>query len=230
MQIVQKPESYLEGKSVFLGDDKQLTVLTKELAEKLNEDEIAEFSKKCDVNPFEDEVTAKWLGRNLLVSSQSTVSEYLNDISLFLETLRKELNEEYLMILGGFNVPWLCQDNDYLPVKQALKYLANQIDDTFSGGFLLNKNELFEFIPHLFWFIRCNASLPEFYLSYPNSRVIISICKYGVLHVDFFGHEEKDKVLKLSSYLNFREVKTCQDPIKFDDFNGRELHFKNDKT
>ncbi len=140
-----------------------------------------------------------------------------------LENLRQKLNEDNLMILGGCNTPWLYQDNDYLPVKKALNYLEEQVGKSFDGGFLLKENELKEFIPHLFWLVRCNASLPEFYISYPKSNTIINICKYGVLHFEFYSKDEKDAVLQLSSSMKFQRVETCYAPINFDDFEGRNL-------
>ncbi len=223
MQLAQQPDLYVEGDCVLLNDDKKETVLTKEQAENLNKEIIQEFKQGCDADLFEYKSPLEWISRSLLISSKETVSEYLNDIYLLLEAIRKEIDADYLMILGCFNIPWLYQDNDYLPVKEALKYLKLQIDDTFGGGFLLNKNELRQFIPHLFWLIRCNASLPEFYISYPNSNTIISICRYGVLHFEFFDKKEKNKILNLSSLMKFKEVTTCYDPIDFDEFEGRKL-------
>ncbi len=221
MQLAQQPDLYIEGESVFLNNDE--TILTKAQADELNKEIIEEFKQSCDVNLFENEISLKWISRSLLISSKVRASEYLYDISLLLNAIRKEMDAEYLMILGGFNIPWLYQKNDYFPVKEALNYLKYQIDDTFAGGFLLNENELKEFIPHLFWLVRCNASLPEFYISYPHSNTIISICRYGVLHFEFFDEKEKNKILNLSSLMQFKEVETCYDPIKFDEFEGRNL-------
>ncbi len=224
MQLARKPDLYVEGESVLLNDDdKEETVLTKAKADELNEEIIEEFKQKCDVNFFENSSSLKWISRSLLISSKVHASEYLDDISLLFNAIRKEIEADYLMILGGFNIPWLYQNNDYFPVQEALKFLRHRIDDTFAGGFLLNENELKEFIPHLFWLIRCNASLPEFYISYPNSNTIISICRYGVLHFEFFDEKEKNKILNLSSLMKFKEVETCYDPINFDEFEGRNL-------
>jgi hypothetical protein len=127
------------------------------------------------------------------------------------------------MILGLQNTPWLYQENEYLPVKNALDYLSQKIDKDFDGGFLLNGKAIIEFIPHLFWLVRCNASLPDFYISYPKSKTVVSICKYGVLHFDFYNHNEKIKILKLMSDLNFKELDNCYDQIEFDIFEGRQI-------
>ncbi|MCO5273368.1 MAG: hypothetical protein M9900_00440 [Flavobacteriales bacterium] len=219
-----KPEPYEEGESVILdmNDDKG-TVLTKELADKLNEEQNQEFEQNRDSNPFTNPKPLQFIESRLIISSKDNTTEYLNDIANSLENIRLELGETNLMILGVQNTPWLYQENEYLPVKNALNYLSKKIDKNFDGGFLLNGEAILEFIPHLFWLIRCNASLPYFYISYPKSKTVISICKYGVLHFEFYNQNEKIKILKLMSDLNFKELDNCEDPIEFDVFDGRQI-------
>ena len=224
LQMNYKPELFEKGESIILDiDDDEGTILTKELVEKLNRRQNEEFETNRDVNPFKNSEELKFIGSRLAISSKDNTTEYLIDIANFIEKIRTELMETDLMVLGIQNISWLYQDNEYLPVKKALNYLKQRIDNKFCGGFLLSKDEIKEFIPHLFWLTRCNASLPYFYMSFPKSKTVITICKYGVLHFDFYDKNEKLKILKILSEKDFKELDSCEDPIDFDDFDGRKI-------
>lgn len=224
LQMSYRPDPYEEGESILLDIDDEIgTILTKELAESLNREQNEEFEKSIDKNPFTESDKLQLIDNRLMASSKRDSLDYLIDIAKALEKIRIELKESELIVIGIQNIPWLVQDNDYPPVKNALNYLKQRIEKEFSGGFLLKEDEIIEFIPHLFWLTRCNASLPYFYMSFPNSKTVITICKYGVLHLEFYNQNEKLRILKILSDLNFVELNDCQDPIEFDLFNGREI-------
>ena len=214
-----KPEPFGEGESIILEiDDDKGTILTKELAQKLNQEQNDEFEINRDKNPFDNPEELELIEKLLIISSAKSKTAYLNDIAKLLENIRVELEETDLIILGVENTPWLYQDNEYLPVRKALDYLEQRIDKTFNGGFLLRDNDIYEFVPHLFWLVRCNASLPYFYMSYPKSKTVITLCKYGVLHFEFYDESEKAQILKILSDFNFKEIESCDNPINFNDF------------
>ena len=229
LQLSYKPEPFEEGDRVdsvsfnLEGDDEGIAILTKETAKKLTIEQNEEFEKNRDKNPFSNPINLDFIESRLIISSKKKSEDYLNDIARAFEQIRIELNESDLIVLGVENIPWLFQENDYQPVKKALNYLKGKIDIDFNGGFLLREESLLEFIPHLFWLTRCNASLTYFYMSFPNAKTMISICKYGVLHFEFYDQEEKLKILKLLSDQNFKELDECGDPIEFDNFDGRRI-------
>lgn len=224
LQFSYKPEPFEVGQSVILElDDDEGTTLTEELAEKLNREQYEEFEKNRDTNPFPNSEELVLIENRLIISSKENAGEYLSDVSNSIEQIRLELKETDLIVLGVQNTPWLYQENDYLPVKNALNYLKQRVNSEFNGGFLLKEESLLEFIPHLFWLTRCNASLPYFYMSFPKSKTIISICKYGVLHFEFYNQDEKVRILQILSDLNFKELDSCGDPVEFDNFDGRRI-------
>ena len=229
LQLSYKPEPYEEGDRVdsvsfnLEGDDEGTAILTKEIAKKLTIEQNEEFEKNRDKNPFSNSINLDFLESRLIISSKENSEDYLYDIARALEQIRMELNESDLIILGVENTPWLIQENDYQPVEKALDYLKGKIDIDFNGGFLFREESLLEFIPHLFWLTRCNASLPYFYMSFPKAKTFISICKYGVLHFECYDQNEKIKILQILSDLNFKELESCGDPIEFDNFNGRKI-------
>jgi hypothetical protein len=224
LQMSYKPEPFEEGESIILeSDDDQGTILTKELTEKLNREQNEEFETNRDVSPFMNSEKLEFIESRLVISSKDNTTEYLIDIANSIEKIRIELKETDLIVLGTQNTPWLYQENEYLPVKNALDYLKQRIDNKFCGGFLLSEDEIQEFIPHLFWLTRCNASLPYFYMSFPKSKTVITLCKYGVLHFEFYDKNEKLKILKILSDKDFKELDSCGDPINFDEFDGRKI-------
>ena len=220
-----KPDEneYVVGNKIILDNSNKTTVLTKELVESLINEELKHFNDNRDKSPFKSKLELNFIESRLLISSQKDSKNYLSEIALSLEKLRSELNEDYLLILGDWNTNWLNQDNDYKPVFNALNYLKRFIDKDFNGGFIFFGNELVEFISHLFWLIRCNASLPYFYMTFPKSETIITLCKYGVLHFEFYNEKERKIILAKLKEINFQEIKRCGDPVDFDKFEGRKI-------
>jgi len=224
MQLSDKPEPFEVGEIVILELDKdEGTTLTEELANKLNREQNEEFEINRDINPFPNLEELVLIDNRLIISSKDNTTEYLSDIANSIEKIRVELKESNLIVLGVQNTPWLHQENDYLPVNNALNYLKKRVDSEFNGGFLLKEESLLEFVPHLFWLTRCNASLPYFYMSFPKAKTIITICKYGVLHFEFYEQDEKMKILQILSDLNFKEIDSCGDPVEFDNFDQRRI-------
>lgn len=208
-----------EGESVILDESVEAVTLTKEQADELNNEDKQYYLDNRD--DFRTEGSHEWIGGVTLISSEKDAPEYLADLAQSLKHLSKDFGQ--LIILGDWSTPWLNQQNDYPPVSRALKFLGQKIDDEFNGGFVLSENEILEFIPHLFWLTRCNASLPEFMMTFENAKTVIEICKYGVLHLAFYNIEEREQILKIYRTKGFKKVENCSDPIYFDDFKGRRI-------
>ena len=103
------------------------------------------------------------------------------------------LGYDNLIFLGDTTNPWLWQENDYKPVKEALNYLKiNKISRTFNGGLKVSRTELPTFLKHLAWLIRCNAALPDFYFMDEGQNIVGNICKYANIHL-FTVNESTDK-------------------------------------
>ncbi len=89
-----------------------------------------------------------------------------------------------LIFLGDANTPWLKQENEYKPVKEATNYLLDhKINRRFNGAIRVETSGLPEFLKHLFWLTRCNAALPVFYFMDEGQNFVGNICKYGNLHL-----------------------------------------------
>lgn len=207
---------FKEGQEVFLKYDKKAVCLTKEQAATLNQEDLDYFNEHKDVDPFKTNAIYPFVSEKALVSSKKNKKVFLNDIGETLEALRSELQQKHLIVLGDWPTPWLQQNNDYAPVKVALNYLKTKILSSFTGGFQLKQKELIDFIPHLFWLTRCNASLPCFMMTFETSKTVFSLCKYGILHVDFYDKKEQEFILNFFSDRKFLEVEYCSDTIDFD--------------
>ncbi|WMX13148.1 hypothetical protein [Aureispira sp. CCB-E] len=215
---------YKEGEEILFENDK-IEKLTKEAAQRLNQEAIDEFIKKKDYFPFEKETKLNFCGRALFKSTKTDTIVYLNDIADILNIIRQSLNESSILILGLIKNSWF-QENDYAPISRAMNYLEEKINKNFDGGFILKENEILKFIPHLFWLIRCNASLPETYMTFPKSKTIFYICKYGIIHFEFYDEAEKKQILEILEKKHFEKVNSCNDPIEFDSFEGRRINLK----
>lgn len=212
-------DEWTEGESVILDDSNEATMLTKKQANKLNAEDLKHYQDNKD--DIEIEQLNKWEGRTTLKSSRQTISDYFNDIEYSLRQLSKRFGN--LIILGDWSTPWLSQENDYPPVQQATKYFNQKIDIDFNGGFVLDTNSISGFVPHLFWLTRCNASLPDFIMSFVESKTVISLCKYGILHLEFYDSKERLEIIELFNDMGFIEVDRCNDPIEFDQMDGRKI-------
>jgi hypothetical protein len=219
----QKPKEneYKIGDKVILDDSNKSVTLTQVLVDKLNKESIEDYNANKDSNPFTNEF--KWIGWTTMISAKKSVSDYLTDLGTTIEKLRIYTKNNSLIILGDWSTPWLYQENDYKPVKDSLDFLKSIVAPDFNGGFLLHGQDLVDFIPRLFWLIRCNMSLPQFMMTFENLKTIITICKHGVIHFESYDTNELSMIVDFFKQLDFVEIDNCSDPIKFDNFDGRQI-------
>ena len=115
-----------------------------------------------------------------------------------LQSLVEKLKFDSLIFSGDTDFPWLGQTNDYKPVKDAIDFLVkNKIGKKFNGAIQVPLNELPEFISHLSWLTRCNASLPMIYFTDKDQTLLGSICKYGNLHIDTIDKVADGKIKEI---------------------------------
>jgi hypothetical protein len=118
---------------------------------------------------------------------------------------RMELDE--LTFLGENDMPWLSQESDTEHVKQSFKYFyAQKIDKSFNGGFLVNNGDFLEFLIHLFWLTRYNASFPIVYFTDKNQRLLGNLCQYGELHVFATSHDIEEVILSSIAQSQFKLI------------------------
>lgn len=76
---------------------------------------------------------------------------------------------------------------DFDPVVKSQDYWKDiGVTGKFTGAFQLSGEDLAEFIPHLLWIIRCNASLPYCWFSASKLEFVGDIFKYGTIHFRLF--------------------------------------------
>ena len=203
---------WVAGEEIYIDNTDETIVLSKEQAKKYNEEAQQFYQDHAD--SYEIRETNAWSGRVTIKSPKKDVKAYLTHIGKLIAKL--SLQHGKLMVLGDWDTPWLHQENDYPQLVRVFSYLKQYIDNRFNGGFILKPAEISNFIPHLFWLIRCNASLPEILMGFENGKTIYSICRYGMLHIEFYDLDEKEEVLRFYRKNEFAEVEECCDPIKFD--------------
>lgn len=205
--------SYSPGQSVILDDDENSTTLTIEQAAALNNEDRKWYEENCD--QFVLKERHKFVASATLVSSQKESSAYLNDVSKALIDYSKQFNLGKLLVLGVWTDPWLNPENDCARFVEALDYFGKFVDSKFAGGFFVEEKELPNFIPHLFCLTRYNALLPDYSMAFEHSKTILTICRYGVIHLEFYDTTEKKQLLNFFLERNFLKVDSCQELLDF---------------
>lgn len=149
---------------------------------------------------------------HILTFSSKTFKGHIKTLGKELTKLTEAFLADTLIFLGDTETPWLYQDNDYKPVKEAQQYLIdNKIGKRFNGALQVDATELPTFIKHLAWLIRCNAALPYFHFTDQRQNIVGSICQYGNVHLDTLN-ERADKTLKSfidSSKFEYGDTNSC---------------------
>jgi len=137
----------------------------------------------------------------------------VNAMGKELVALMKAFHREELIFLGDSENPWLIQNNNYKPAKEAQEYLLKQkIGKRFNGAIQVESTELVLFTKHLCWLTRCNAALPYVHFTDRGQNVVGHICQYGNLHLDTLN-EKADEILVSfveRSRLEFSDINSCR--------------------
>lgn len=131
----------------------------------------------------------------ILTLPSKSFKGHVKSLGVELVELTKVLKTDTLIFLGDAEIPWLYQQNDFNPVREAQLYLVHKkISKTFKGGIWVDITELLQFTKHLSWLTRCNPSLPYFYFIDEAENVLGNICQYGNLHLSTLT-KQSDKLL-----------------------------------
>ncbi|WP_153799476.1 hypothetical protein [Foetidibacter luteolus] len=132
----------------------------------------------------------------ILTLTSKSFKGHIKQLATGLLKLTKQLGYDRLIFLGDTELPWLNQDNNYKPAKEAQQYLVdNKIGKRFNGALQIESSGLQVFVKHLSWLTRCNAGLPYFHFTDKEQNIIGNICKYGNLHLDTLN-EKTDTLVK----------------------------------
>jgi hypothetical protein len=165
-------------------------------------------------NLSEDFSFPKFFRAYILMLSSKSIKAHAKNLATEILNLIEHLSVDSLVFLGDAETPWLYQENDYQPVKSALEYLSEKkVGRKFIGGFEIGITELRQFITHLFWLVRCNASFPIVHFTNKDQQFIGSICKYGNIHL-FTLNKKDDGLLQEAlkkSHLTILHGEKCSD-------------------
>ncbi|RYD83594.1 MAG: hypothetical protein EOP53_00395 [Sphingobacteriales bacterium] len=200
--------------------DDVLRFVTQEECDQWNLEELEEFSKRKDSPTLLVDLKDKFSGSKTFGFEPTSIENHIEKLSESIEKLSIKLNQSFFFLLD-YKTPWLYQENDFEPIQSAYKHLNSiGIDKEFVGGIQCSGEELKTFISHLFWLVRCNASLPECYFGCEKSSFVMSICKYGIVHFEFYSDKEKSQIIKYCKGLGMIEMEECYDT--FSDSNAIE--------
>lgn len=220
-----QPSVYKPGEEVYDYDLKKIIVLSIEEAKSLTKMDKDYFEVIRDKNPHPN-FHLDYDGSLNFTCKQKNTTSYINALTIALENLGVYFNQEYIIILADRTIPWLCEKTDFEEtdfdtidnnqLSNALKNLKEKIDNAFNGGFLLEREELKEFIPDLFWLETDNTLLTRSIIGYSNCSFVMNICEYGGLHIHFYNTKEKNEVVSVLKSSGFTEVEDCNGYVDFD--------------
>ncbi len=121
-----------------------------------------------------------------------------------------------LVFMGESRIPWLYQKHKYAPVKKALDFLKqNKIGEKFYGALEIGREDFENFSEHLFWLVRCNASLPYFHFLDSEQKILGYFCKYGNIHIGILKKNADSKFREAIRLSGFSLLKTqpCHEPF-----------------
>jgi hypothetical protein len=184
--------------------------------------------RSCDRNDDEEKFFYPEVFKTYILTLPSkSFKGHAKALGIEVTKLVKVLHADSLIFLGDTETPWLHQDNDYKPVKEAQEYLTvNKVSKRFNGALQVDTVELPTFIKHLTWLTRCNASLPYFHFIDEGQTIVGSICRYGNLHFDALS-EQADKILNShvdSSRFEYGDHNSCKNWFgKASAISGRQI-------
>lgn len=196
-----------------------------DLKESLSPEEFAEF--RLDIDDIDvSKFSLKYTGQFVYKISTGSIKHYLELLPQCLIGLSMSMHWDELTFVLENNRPWQMQQNDYSYVKNALNYLRSKgVDENYRGAITVAGEDVPEMLLSVFWLGRCNASLPSIYITAPGSKVVLHICKYGLLHFDCYCEND---MAALKKYLGCDKSKLdsqkCYEYLEDDGcITGREI-------
>jgi hypothetical protein len=175
-----------------------------------NKEELYIYNQKKDKIPAAAE-RKNSTGILIYSINGQSIEEYVGNLTVAICSLCKQMGWRQVTFILEYPVPWLSQENDYTPAKNATDYLKSiGIESAFEGAIQIQQHEeIAKFIGHLFWLSRCNASLPTCRFSGDKADVIFFICKDGNLHLETFSESTKQQIISLALKIDLLAVEDC---------------------
>jgi len=155
-------------------------------------------------------IEEKYAGTLIYNFPYAEIENYVETLSESMAAHAEESDWGSVIFLLVYPTPWLEQENDYGPVKNASDYLKSiGVTEDFSGGIKANGEDLEELMKHLFWIVRCNASLPYCFFSGIDRDFVGNICQYGNVHFYFYSEHELIETKNQAFILGMTAVEKC---------------------
>lgn len=142
--------------------------------------------------PVSDDLNEKYFFPEVLASYILTnnVKDDADRLSQDVTFLIQKLRITELVFLGETEMGWFSQDSNAEQVKDAYYYFQTQdVGRKYGGGFIVDIEDLPQFVKHLFWLTRLNASFPIVYFIDKGQGMLGNLCKYGNLHINILKEQ-----------------------------------------
>ncbi len=138
----------------------------------------------------------------ILSLNHSEIETFCVTLTEQLIELFKTINATEFYIISHLKLDYFGnRKNKFKPLINAYKKLEIIVkQSTYKEAFIIDLNELQDFIEILFWTTRCDPSIAEYiFLFDKNERIQINLCKYGNIHLTEFIEEQltNEKLIQL---------------------------------
>ena len=123
----------------------------------------------------------------------------------------RALDLECLLFIPLVRAPWCETTNTYAPLRRALAPLAKLLPhEAFDGAIVADRAGLDVVIRAVYWLYASDPGAPEIFFGAPSHGLVMSICKYGDVHIEAYDQPTADSFLRVALHAGFEEVEECE--------------------
>ena len=213
-QILRKQfaqETFIEQESVDLPTYGRIIAKAMKMNEELMSKPLR-FVAGDDEYPFELPANKPMIREEMFMSNQDNPEVKEMDNLLALKEIQGLLGAKPLLIISDYMRAWMEDWDKDDGLGDAVKFLKENVDIHFNGGFELLGDDIISYLPHL------NVLSPRIYMAFEGSSTIIFICKYGNIHLRYYDESEKDLLAPFLVSKGFAKIEKCAKSIDPEEF------------
>jgi len=141
---------------------------------------------------YDNEVIEYETHSKIIGLSHSDINTFTTELTDKLIELFQKIGATEFYILSHLKLDFFGnRDSRYKPLVNSYKRLEAIVGQaTYKEAFMVDINNLHDFIDILFWTTRCDPSVAEYiFLFDRNEKTVIHLCKYGNIHLTEFENE-----------------------------------------
>lgn len=129
----------------------------------------------------------------VLILKSETYKKYLKNLGKELSILCAALKSNSFIFLGDEKLAWRFREGKYKNFKKGMEYFASEgIKKTFSGGLIVDKDNMVQLIKHLAVLVSVNGLIQYVHFTDESQNIVGSICKDGNVHISTMNKDSDE--------------------------------------